>query len=147
MSIVAFVISVLGFATTLALTARRDIIALKPMLVFTYRDDGWHIENVGNGPALDVIFTRRADMNGSLNDDEHTRLPALAKGALFLLRFARHENPHIFLTTYTDADGRKYTSKSEHDVSRIKAGWNGMVRPADPGTLKRWWERPDSAPR
>jgi hypothetical protein len=30
--------------------------AIRPILVFTYRAEGWHIENLGNGPALDLII-------------------------------------------------------------------------------------------
>ena len=47
----ALVLSVINFVVTLVLTIRRDVAAIRPVLVFTYRGEGWHVENLGNGPA------------------------------------------------------------------------------------------------
>jgi hypothetical protein len=149
LGVVAFVMSLVNFAVTLRLTKRRDVVAIRPMLVFTYREEGWHIENVGNGPALDVIFTRLGRETGAPSVI-HVRLPTLAKGACSLLKFARYDESLIFVATYTDIDGRRYTSRSQHDVSSIAEGWapkrDGVSRPSDPKTVTRWWKLPDSEP-
>jgi hypothetical protein len=141
LGVAGFVISLINFAVTMRLTRSRDTLAVKPMLVFTYTNDGWHIENLGNGPALDVIFTRFAEETSA---GRHVRLPTLAKGARLLLHFARDDNSLTFVATYVDITNRKYTSRSRHDVSSIVDGWHGVDRPDSPGEVERWWELPDS---
>jgi hypothetical protein len=61
-----------GFASlivsfvALLLSARRDVAGTRPTLVFVYGpmrsadsvEGGWAIENICNGPVLDVVFTR-----------------------------------------------------------------------------------------
>ena len=55
---IALFFSIASFVVTLLLTLRRDSGAIRPILVFTYREEGWNVENLGNGPALDVVFHR-----------------------------------------------------------------------------------------
>jgi hypothetical protein len=143
LSIAALAVSLVSFVVTLFLTIRRDAVALRPMLIFTYRATGWHVDNVGNGPALDVIFTRRRGKD--ISTDTHVRLPALPKGAEFLLHFARRDNENRFIATYTDSDGRPFTSGSRHDVSKISKGWKAVKRP-DAAAVERWWRLDDSDP-
>jgi hypothetical protein len=118
-SVAALVLSVTSFIVMLVLTLRRDISAIRPVLVFTYRSEGWYLENVGAGPALDVAFHR------ILGDrvTQSVRLPALAKGAEFCLHFARHDSKQIFVATYRDVDGRPYSSRSRHDLSTSAKGF------------------------
>src|SRR5690242_15190441 len=96
-SIAAFVVA----ALTLVLTVRREVNAIRPILVFTYRNDGWYVENVGNGPAMDLVFHRLR--NGTVT--QNVRLPTLATGSQFCLHFARHDSEQIFLATYRDTRG------------------------------------------
>ena len=138
-SILALVLSVTNFVVTLVLTIKRDIGAIRPVLVFTYKSEGWHVENIGNGPALDVVFHR---LSGELVT-QNVRLPTLAKGAEFCLHFAKHDSKQIFVTTYCDADGRPYTSRSQHDVSSSMKGFD-VQRAFDSETLDRWWKLKDS---
>lgn len=139
-SVVALVLSLINFIVTLALTRRRDINAIRPVLVFTYRSEGgWHVENLGNGPALDLIFHRLSGESITQN----VRLPALGKGTDFGLKFARHDSKQIFVATYRDADGRPYSSRSRHDVSTSTEGFE-VQRVLDSEALPRWWELPDS---
>lgn len=82
-SIIALAVTAVNVLVTLVLTIRRDAGSIRPVLVFIYKDEGWHVENVGNGPALDVIFHRL------FNDSptQSVRLPALGKGSLFCFTF------------------------------------------------------------
>lgn len=138
-SILAFTLAVVNFVVTLVLTRRRDIGAIRPVLVFTYKNEGWHIENIGNGPALDLIFHR---LSGELITQK-VRLPALASGTTFYLHFARHDSKQTFVATYLDADGRRYTSRSQHDVSTSMKGFD-VDRPLNSESLDRWWMLKDS---
>jgi hypothetical protein len=137
-SVVALALALINFVVTLALTLRRDVGAIRPVLVFTYRREGWHIENLGNGPALDLMFHRQSGEAVT----QSVRLPALAKGASFCLHFARHDSTQIFVATYRDADGRPYSSQSRHDLSTSMKGFQ-VDRPDAKG-LVRWWQLPDS---
>ncbi|MBA2782107.1 MAG: hypothetical protein H0T74_04180 [Rubrobacteraceae bacterium] len=137
-SILALVLSVINFVVTLILTIRRDVGTIRPVLVFTYKAEGWHVENLGNGPALDVIFHRLAGESVTQN----VRLPALTKGAEFCVHFARHDAKQIFVTTYRDADGRPYSSRSQHDLSTSTKGFE-VQRVFDSESLDRWWELKD----
>jgi hypothetical protein len=137
-SIVALGLSLINFVATLMLTLRRDISAIRPVLVFTYRPEGWHVENLGNGPALDLMFHR---LSGD-SVTQSVRRPALGKGAEFCLHFARHDSKHIFVTTYRDADGRPYSSRSRHDLSTSRKGFE-VQRTVDPESVQKWWQLPD----
>jgi hypothetical protein len=140
LSVIALSLSVTSFVVTLVLTIKRDIGAIRPVLVFTYRSGvGWYIENIGNGPALDLVFHRSYRESVT----QHVRLPTLAKGSEFLLHFAKHDSKQIFVATYRDADRRRYTSQSQHDVSTQTKGF-AVQRPADPASLDRWWQLKDS---
>jgi hypothetical protein len=140
LSIAALALSVTNFIVTLMLTIKRDIGAIRPVLVFTYKSGiGWHIENIGNGPALDIVFHRLYRESVTQN----VRLPTLARGTEFFLHFAKHDSKQIFVATYRDADSRSYTSRSHHDVSTQTKGF-AVQRPGDPESLERWWQLKDS---
>ncbi len=128
-----------GDIVTLILTIRRDAGAIRPVLVFTYRQEGWHVENLGNGPALDVIFHRLVGESVT----QAVRLPALARGSSLALHFARHDSKQIFVGTYLDANGRKYSSRSRDDLSTTAKGFI-VERPSDSESLARWWQLKDS---
>ena len=141
-SIVAIFFTFVNFAVTAFLTIRRDITAIRPVLAFTYMSEGWHIENLGNGPALDVVFHRLKGGAATQN----VRLPPLAKGATFCLHFARRDSKQTFAATYRDANNRKYFSRSQHDLSTSGKGFGKIERAFDLETLPRWWRLPDSEP-
>jgi hypothetical protein len=137
-SIVALVLASINFVVTLLLTLRRDVGAIRPVIVFTYRPEGWHIENLGNGPALDLMFHRRTGETIT----QSVRLPALAKGTSMCLHFAKRDSKQTFIATYRDADGRRYSSQSRHDLSTSVKGVQ-VDRP-DAGHVLRWWQLPES---
>src|SRR4030095_12695233 len=111
-SIIALVVSVVALSINYFTSRSRDVATFVPVCVFEYhRDAGWHIHNVGSGPALDVIFARSNQK--AVHDD--TRLPAIAKDKEFLLHFAKRDNLHTFSATYRDVEGRPYTSRSSED--------------------------------
>jgi hypothetical protein len=140
LTVISIVLSITSFVVTLILTIKRDKDAIRPVLVFTYRTGlGWHIENIGNGPALDVVFHRM--YAGVLT--QNVRLPTMAKSSEFLLHFAKHDSKQIYIATYRDAESRPYTSRSQHDVSTQSKGFT-VQRPTDPEQLQRWWELSES---
>ncbi len=60
-SVVAVVVAIVSLATSIVLARRTEIRGRKPVLLLEYSEDGWHIENVGNGPAIDILLAFRGD--------------------------------------------------------------------------------------
>lgn len=132
----ALIISVVALLVNYLSAHRRHVLGIRPVLAFEYQEGGWTVHNVGNGPAMDVVFTR---LRG--NDvHEHVRLPALARGAAFPLHFCRHDNHHRFGATYRDFEGRAYTSQSAEDRSVTSRGFR-VQRPTPP--VIQWWKLPE----
>jgi hypothetical protein len=132
----ALLLSITSLVITYFSGRQRDIREIRPILVFEYRKEGWHVHNIGSGPAMDVVFTRFEKENVH----SHTRLPSLTKDAVFPLHFCKHDNAHRFVATYQDFEGRLYSSESVHDVSRTIAG-HLVERPSKP--VEQWWKLPE----
>lgn len=93
--------------------------SMRPVLVIVYREDGWYIQNVGYGPALDVIFARKR-RDGKWFDP--VRLPPLTKDGEVHLDWTDHDNENSFGASYCDVEGRRYTSTCGNDLNRIRSG-------------------------
>src|SRR5262245_48731369 len=99
-SLAALIVALTALLVNYLSGRRRDLLAIRPILVFEYRDTGWRVHNVGGGPSMDVVFTRLT----AERVHDHVRLPVLAKDATFDLMFARHDNEHRFAATYRDIE-------------------------------------------
>jgi hypothetical protein len=138
LSLAALIVSLMTLLVNYFSGRSRDILAMRPVLVFEYQEAGWNVHNIGGGPALDVVFTR---FNGNTVHD-NVRLPALAKDGSFAILFASHDNVHEFAATYRDIEGRPYTSRSARDVSVTSRGFK-VPRSREEG-LVPWWSLRDS---
>ena len=134
-AIFALIMSVVALVVNYLSTHRRDVLGIRPVLVFEYKESGWTVHNVGTGPAMDIVFTR---LSGK-TVHEHVRLPALAKDATFPLHFCRSDNIHRFAGTYRDIENRRYSSESANDVSVVTRGFQ-VDRPTQPPVP--WWKLP-----
>ena len=132
----ALIMSLIALLVNYLSAQRRDVLGIRPVLVFEYKETGWTVHNVGSGPAMDIVFTR---LNGR-TVHEHVRLPALAKDVAFPLHFCRHDNTHRFAVTYRDIEGRPYSSESADDLSVASRGFR-VDRPAQP--VIQWWKLPE----
>jgi hypothetical protein len=113
LSITALLISFLGYR----LTAVRNV---KPAIVVSYStESGWHLKNVGNGPALNVLVAQRREAGAWFCP---VRVPPLAQGDTFHLSWMGHTNVRWIGATYTDIDGRAYSSECADDLTRISPG-------------------------
>jgi hypothetical protein len=112
-SCLALAVSYLGYR----LNAIRNV---KPALIISFSSDsGWKLRNVGNGPALNILVAQRREAGAWFGP---VRVPALAAGdqvALFWLRFT---NVRWLGATYTDIDGRQYSSRTSDDLTVIADG-------------------------
>jgi hypothetical protein len=113
------VTATVSILVTIWYTRRTALRNMRPVLVFVYQEDGWHVQNVGYGPALDVIFARKP-REGEWYDP--VRLPPLAKDRDIHLEWTDHDNIHSFGVSYRDVEGRQYTSTCSNDLNRISQG-------------------------
>ena len=110
LSTLALLVSFLGYR----LTAVRSV---KPALIVSYSNEsGWHLKNIGNGPALNVLVAQREESSGWFCP---VRVPPLGQGDQLHLSWMGHTNVRWIGATYTDIDGRSYSSESSDDLTRI----------------------------
>jgi len=124
-SILALLLSVLTFVVSQRMTRLNSRLSYTPVLVFVYAGRSWHLQNVGNGPALNVVVASKRD----LLDEEWvhpTRIPPIATGGDFLLSWLDDEATAALAATYEDflsvnSPGRAhvYTVSATHDVNRV----------------------------
>jgi len=135
-SVISLVIS--GLACWNAWQARRTSVI--PVLVFTRRSSTeWQIENVGNGPALNVL-SREKDFGGKWKEEIIPLYPIAAKTTINLPWFKSAET---LVATYADIHGRSYTATCEKDLS----GWEHRnLYPSWKGNQSEWKARQAQMP-
>jgi hypothetical protein len=108
-SVVALVISVILFRKTRQAS-------MQPMLIFARHGDDklWHLQNVGNGPALNLVVIDGHRVNGWA---KATNCDALAVGGSIALGWL--EIASKLGAAYTDAYGRPYHTICEQYRNRI----------------------------
>ena len=108
-----------------------------PTLIFVYESEkGWTINNVGNGPALNVVVAHQDHGDESWKDP--TRLYPISEGGIVGIEWIG-QNPNKLISTYTDVHNRSYTSLTDEDLTTIKDKklqhiWNET-------DIKKIWER------
>jgi hypothetical protein len=100
------------------ISVKAFIDAKRPVLVFErMAGAGWMVKNVGNGPALNVVFVE-GDFDGKwLNP---IKLPSLSKDGL--LRLEKLTVAARLGVTYTDFDDRLYSSDCTNYITKIRQG-------------------------
>jgi hypothetical protein len=120
--LVALVVSIVSFVLTYRLSRRTAITAIRPVLVFEQETDlVWTIRNVGNGPALNVVVTRKGN---NAEWELPVRIPALAKEGVVKLPLSWvGRNYHEPLGAYySDIAQRQYSSSCVDYLSRTHSG-------------------------
>jgi hypothetical protein len=115
LSLVALVFSIYSFRGN----SREN---LRPILIFS--NDAvsadaktiWFVENVGKGPAINVLLTG-GDAHAIADDEEWTRFPALAAGSKENLSAFRLRKS--FVAYYTDVSGSSYRSICVDNINTI----------------------------
>jgi hypothetical protein len=78
--------------------------SLRPVLVFVCDKQGWFVNNVGTGPALDVLVARKGREEESWRS--FVRLPPISKDGQIRLG----SGSSFLAVTYTDAEGVHYST-------------------------------------
>src|SRR5262249_28322857 len=92
--------------------------SLRPVLVFVckVRDKEWLIQNVGTGPALDVLVAEKTHEEQPWT--RFKRLPPLSKDGEINLESA----PSFFAVTYTDAENNAYSTTCSRYRNQLQTG-------------------------
>jgi hypothetical protein len=120
LSLVALCVSLFTFMLGYRLTRRLAILGRKPVLVFEYDGEvGWILKNVGAGPALNTTVAQKHVGGDWFNP---VRVPPLAKDGKMVLGWLGHVNSTGLGSTYSDFEGKFYTSTCGNDLSRVFEG-------------------------
>jgi hypothetical protein len=120
------------------LVAKRAVTrSIRPVLVFVceVRDEVWCVQNVGAGPALDVVVAEK-------DRDEQPwarfrRVPPLPKDGKIHLRSA----PSFLAVTYHDAENNAYSTICTGYRNRLQTG-HVFDKPAENQIALDSYERP-----
>ena len=113
-------LAVAGFSLHRALRADRD--AKRPVLIFVLGEDyRWHLQNLGNGPALDIVVSQIP--KGSREWQRPTRVPPQrGKDGEVKLGWLKQDNDHALGAVYMDFKGRSYNSVCRRNRTDISEG-------------------------
>lgn len=113
-------ISFLSFCVSLVayfLSRNSNVSSKRPVLVFVYEHErGWILQNIGNGPALNIVVSRKA-VKADGRWFNFVRIPPLSSRAEFPLRYLNHDNDNGLGVTYVDMDNRAYSSTCGNDLT------------------------------
>jgi hypothetical protein len=122
-SLVAAAIALLALlvgAVSYFLNRRNTVTGKQPVIVFEFdQQAGWKIRNIGKGPAMNVVV----DVRGKATDWSHpVAVPSVREGAEFTLWWIGTLNVWMLGATYSDFEGRLYTTISQHDAVKLVRG-------------------------
>jgi hypothetical protein len=133
----AVVISLAALAYNMTRARLDHRVAVKPALVFAYDfASGWHIHNIGAGPALNIVVAFRDFGHAPLSKSwmRPVRIPPIGKDGSFPIHWAPHDNDHGFGATYFDVWDRPYSTICTRDLNTVR-----------PGNRLRKWKAADIA--
>lgn len=139
-SIIALIVAVVSFVLPFLHTWRSHKAEIRPILVFLYdTEKGWHIRNVGGGPALNVLVVRRQSPEGWRSP---VRIPPVSNGDVFQLKWMKHTNTDQLGASYDDFEGRAYSSICRKDLTTIEE--RNVLPVFAPEMIRAHWQIPEA---
>jgi hypothetical protein len=123
--VIALIVSVGSLGFTIFKGRYDQITGIKPALVFVYDyKSGWQIENIGSGPALNIVVAQKT---GGLRSSargwiEPVRIPPLKKDGALSIHWDPHNNTDGLGEIYEDMWARPYTTTCGRDQNTIRRG-------------------------
>jgi len=134
----ALVFSIVSFTLSYLRGQRSSIRDVKPVLAFEYNGNvGWILRNIGNGPALNVVVAQKRVGGNWFNP---VRVPPLAADSSFVPTWLGHVNTTGLGATYMDIDGKKYSSVTGNDLTKIHG--HEVFGPWDEAEIGLHWKQP-----
>ena len=121
----SLILSVLAIGVSYYSFRKTHKTSIQPILVFINegRDESgnsyWSVENMGNGPAMNVLITG-GNHNLSWNNDETVLLSAIQRGVRRKVGWIH--SLAALVATYSDAFGREYTTVCVDNRNRVSDG-------------------------
>ena len=107
-SLLAFFLALTSFCVSIWQSWSSGVIARRPVLAIEYEDgNGWHLRNIGNGPALNVIAAQKRVGGDWFNP---VRVPPIAASDSLHMKWLGEVNTTGIGAIYEDFKGRTYTS-------------------------------------
>ena len=135
--IVAIVFSVVSFSLSFWQTLQGAQSRIRPVLVFVWDKNGWNIQNVGSGPAINVVSFRSENTEDWIKP---VLLPPLSAGSSHHLHWLGKCNVRALAATYTDFESREYTTETWDDKQDFSNG--RVIQRLDSSPIKPWWSMP-----
>lgn len=140
LSIVAIVISAVSFSLSFWLSLKSARSGIRPVLAFVYNgESGWHLRNIGNGPALNITVAQK-NVERQIWFDP-VRVPPLEEESRLPLEWLGHVNDTGLGVVYEDFQGRTYSSTCGNDLTRIFRG-RGEIPLWDEEEIGQHWRQP-----
>ena len=125
----AVAISTISLVITRMQARRAERFGRRPVLVLRTNKERtrWLIENIGAGPAFDVVCFQSADASW-----KSLRMPELAAGgdAALPAKWLLSNRPHLLVRYRSVALRERYVTETHDDLTEVSVGW-GSVPPAD----------------
>jgi hypothetical protein len=119
-SFTALLVAVVSFVLTYLLNRQGAVTSKQPIIVFEFDPQvGWRIRNIGKGPALNLVVSVRGKES---KWSYPVSVPSLRDGTDFTLAWIGMLNTWMLGATYSDFEGRPYTTISQHDGVKIEPG-------------------------
>ena len=132
-SLSAILVSIISFIFSYLLSRKSAIDAITPVLVFEYtQKSGWLLRNVGNGPALNIVFAMKSESSEWFDS---VRIPPISRDGVFGLPWIIDLNMRAFGATYEDFQSRRYSTICEDDLSKI---FNNCIFDIKGKTIPHW---------
>jgi hypothetical protein len=135
-AVVSVAIAATSFVVNFRIVQRAAVRARKPVLVFVDSPEHgcWVLENVGNGPALNVLVAQR-EFGQWINP---VLTPPVGRDGTILLTWLGRVNTSGLGAAYSDFEDHSYTSTLGGERSRT---YDGNHLPEWPnGDVRRHWE-------
>lgn len=127
-----------SYALVQAATAVRK--AARPVLVLQWTADGWRIQNIGPGPALNPTVAVRRPPSSTWK--QFVRIPGMGPQESLPVHWAQRDNEHQFAVWFGDVDGHRYMMEAKEErcfISSSSPKTEPKFQPSRP-----FWEMPPS---
>lgn len=134
----ALVFSITSFVFLFRLTRQSKKTDIRPVLVFVFaQGEGWKIQNVGNGPALNVrVWHQYKNQDWS----ETYQAPPVGQDGAVPVHWLPDPNIDLLRAVYQDFQGNPYCSFCKDDRTGVFDGYVEELPDSDEAAPGRhWW--------
>jgi hypothetical protein len=117
-ALLALVVSLISFS----LSRNTNLTSKRPILIFVYDGErGWVLQNIGNGPALNIVVAQKR-VTGDKQWFDFVRIPPMSKDREFVLSYLNHVNDTGLGVTFEDMESRVYSTRCADDLNIPSSG-------------------------